>query len=236
MAVTDPEKGFHRLLVSALDDYAAQVLRSEPIGAARYIALSDPLEVSAAALLEWANGESIPLKREIEELVEKLLISQSLKKELLDLHRRTLLRADARRVREVRRRAVEKLPSGPPPIVSDKPGWPLFKPNPLSASTPEEFVEAMRAFREWAGGGGEFSARKLAHWSGGAFSHATINKILSEFYPFPEKPTVKVSYVIGFIKACGGSDDDVTEWVTAWRQAYKRMVDTRESPRSSARF
>lgn len=100
----------------------------------------------------------------------------------------------------------------PPALIPDLDGHAL-KPDPLTATTFDELIELMREFRAWAG---HPSSRDLASRSAGEFSHATISKLLSS-QP-GGKPPLKLGYVRGFIHACGGDDEDLRRWVTAWRR------------------
>ena len=71
------------------------------------------------------------------------------------------------------------------------------KPDPLSARTPSELEDRLRSLWAWAG---RPSSRRLADRSGGAFSHATVSKLIHEK---PGKPTLKLEYVLGLVRACG---------------------------------
>lgn len=103
-------------------------------------------------------------------------------------------------------------PGEPPALIPDLDGHAL-KPDPLQATTFDELTEFMREFRAWAG---HPSSRTLASRSGGEFSHATIIKLLSSQPGW--KPPLKLGYVRGFIHACGGDDEDLSRWITAWRR------------------
>lgn len=100
----------------------------------------------------------------------------------------------------------------PPPLIPDMDGHAL-KPDPLKATTFDELIESMQEFRAWAG---RPSTRDLAIRSGGEFSHSTISNIL--FKEPGRKPPLKLGYVRGFIRACGGDEEDLKRWVTAWRR------------------
>jgi hypothetical protein len=115
-------------------------------------------------------------------------------------------------------RARKPEPEGPPPLVDDVSGE-SREPDPARARTPEEFIVLLRAFWEWAG---RYPVRDLAAWSGGAFSHTTINNLLAEA---PRtRPPVTLRYVQGLIRACGGQGDRVQRWTTAWRRIYLPAV------------
>jgi lambda repressor-like predicted transcriptional regulator len=105
--------------------------------------------------------------------------------------------------------------TGPPPLIADVDGYD-GRPNPLTAATKAEFVAALRAFWQWAGAP---SARKLEVWSGRAFSHSTVNELLAEA-PC-KRPPMKLPYVQGVIRGCGGDEKEIQRWSTAWRQIYQ---------------
>lgn len=108
-------------------------------------------------------------------------------------------------------------PTGPPPLVGDVEGE-STEPDPGQADTPEEFVVLLRAFWEWAG---RYSMRDLEAWSGEAFSRTTVADLLAEA---PRKrPPMTLSYVQGLILACGGRDDRIRRWTSAWRRVYLEM-------------
>ena len=85
------------------------------------------------------------------------------------------------------------------------------KPDPLSARTPSELEDRLRSLWAWAG---RPSSRRLADRSGGAFSHATVSKLIHEK---PGKPTLKLEYVLGLVRACGADQAEQQRWITAWR-------------------
>lgn len=97
-----------------------------------------------------------------------------------------------------------------PEQVDDPDGYHL-KPDPLTAHSLSELEELLRMLWIWAG---RPSARRLASGSDGAFSHATVSKLI---YNNPGKPELKLRYVLGFVRACGAGKDEQTRWVTAWR-------------------
>jgi transcriptional regulator with XRE-family HTH domain len=86
-----------------------------------------------------------------------------------------------------------------------------YKPDPSTATSLEELESLLRQFWLWAG---LPSSRSVAKASDGAFSHATVAKIL---YDRPGKPPLRVSYVRGMIRGCGGSPAEERAWITAWR-------------------
>ncbi|MFI7226275.1 hypothetical protein ACIBO5_23925 [Nonomuraea angiospora] len=96
-------------------------------------------------------------------------------------------------------------------VMDDMEGFEDLKPNPLAATTVLEFLEAMRLFRIWSG---EEPLAELARRSRGTFATSTLCETLSEANT-KRLPTLRV--VKAFIKACGGNDNDVQAWTTAWR-------------------
>jgi hypothetical protein len=97
------------------------------------------------------------------------------------------------------------------PLFNDVDGHNL-KPDPLTASTPAELEELLRAFWVWAG---KPSCRDIARQSEGAFSRGTISNLL---FDNDRKPPLKLSYLQGCIQGCGGDTEEVQTWTTAWRK------------------
>ncbi|AAZ56902.1 hypothetical protein JCM3263A_19110 [Thermobifida fusca] len=99
------------------------------------------------------------------------------------------------------------------------------RPDPLAATTPAEFVEAMRLFRRWAG---TPSYRKMQQNCGNRCSATSFHTALSQ------DKLPKLSLVEAFIAACGGSDEEYRRWATAWRRLELRIADrsNRRSPAS----
>ena len=103
----------------------------------------------------------------------------------------------------------------PPPLLEDVDGYD-GKPDPLSCGTEEELFAALRAFWQWAGAP---SSRTVAGRSGGAFSHATVCKLLAE--ERRRRPPLTLAYLQGLIRALGGEEEEVRQWTTAWRQVRR---------------
>lgn len=93
----------------------------------------------------------------------------------------------------------------------DVPGFQL-KPDPLTALTKEELLRVMREFHVWAG---EPSYREIALRSGKMVGASTLCEALNP-RKAPRLPSLKV--ITAFIHGCGGTDDDLTLWTTAWRR------------------
>ncbi|TDD75421.1 LuxR C-terminal-related transcriptional regulator [Actinomadura rubrisoli] len=98
-----------------------------------------------------------------------------------------------------------------PAVVDDVAGYQM-KPDPLTAATTAELGELLREFWSWSG---RPSARAVAAGSGGAFSHSTVSKIL---HGSGRRPFLLLPYLQGVIKGCGGDENDLRRWTTAWRK------------------
>ncbi|MEY9214769.1 hypothetical protein NI17_018160 [Thermobifida halotolerans] len=83
------------------------------------------------------------------------------------------------------------------------------RPDPMAATTPAEFVAAMRLFRRWAGSP---SYRQMQQNCGGRCSATSFHTALSQ------KRLPKLPLVEAFITACGGDDAEYRRWATAWRR------------------
>lgn len=94
-------------------------------------------------------------------------------------------------------------------VVRDAEGFDLC-PDPLRASTPGELVEAVRAFRIWAG---EPSFREMAKRAGSRTAASTICTALGSEHELP-----RLQVVLAVIAGCGGSEDDQRRFATAWRR------------------
>ncbi|WP_285710841.1 hypothetical protein [Microtetraspora sp. NBRC 16547] len=100
----------------------------------------------------------------------------------------------------------------PPKLREDVEGYDDLKPDPLTATTKEEFLQHMRDFHVWAK---ELSYREISRGSGRAVAASTLCEALNP-NKRPRLPSMKV--VEGFITGCGGSEDDLVRWTTAWRR------------------
>jgi transcriptional regulator with XRE-family HTH domain len=94
------------------------------------------------------------------------------------------------------------------PAPSDAPGSPR-KPDPFAATTPAEFTAALRRYRLWAGGPA-FSqmAAHAEHRVAATAMNAAMNG----------KALPKLDVVKAIITGCGGSEDDLQAFATAWRR------------------
>ncbi|SJZ41913.1 hypothetical protein SAMN02745673_00384 [Marinactinospora thermotolerans DSM 45154] len=93
-------------------------------------------------------------------------------------------------------------------VVADLEGYDL-RPDPLQASTPAEFVEAMRRYRRWAG---QPSFQQMAHDCGHLSSASSFHAMLGG----NELP--RYTLLNAFVIACGGDEAEFQRWATAWRR------------------
>jgi DNA-binding CsgD family transcriptional regulator len=91
-----------------------------------------------------------------------------------------------------------------------------LKPDPLAARTDAQLEDFLRRFWIWSG---HPSCRKIAARAGGTFSHTTISKLLNDR---PGKPPLKLEYVQGLVRGCGGDTLDEQIWAAAWRRIHLR--------------
>lgn len=84
-----------------------------------------------------------------------------------------------------------------------------LKPNPLNAITAAEFLDALRQYRAWSG---DPSWRTMAKRAGHAVVHSTMYAAMNgDTLP-------KLDVVRAIIIGCGGGEDDLSMFVTAWRR------------------
>jgi hypothetical protein len=92
--------------------------------------------------------------------------------------------------------------------ISDVPGVDL-KPDPLAATTPAEFIRALWQYKAWSG---DPSWRKMAEQAGQAVVHSTMYAAMNGD-ALPKFDVVK-AIIIG----CGGGEDDLRAFASAWRR------------------
>lgn len=112
----------------------------------------------------------------------------------------------ARFVAETR---VRRERPAPTPPAQDAPGCDL-RPDPGTARTPAEFIEALRRFRTWAGNP---SFRDMARACNGRPAASTMCRMLAG----GELPT-RFEVIEAVIVACGGEEEDRERFATAWRR------------------
>lgn len=166
-------------------------------------------KMSAHLVIAAQRGE-LPSRALVDEFIASGAFSPRTTKELVGLQRNAEKAIPALRGSDLGQR-TERNKVRPavkvPRQIEDAAGY-LYKPDPLTATTPGELVDRMRQFRIWAG---EPSLRTLAHRSGGVFGASTLCKVLKgERLPSQD-------LVAAFVRACGGSEEDVQQWVTARR-------------------
>jgi hypothetical protein len=100
--------------------------------------------------------------------------------------------------------------------ASDAPGFDL-KPDPLTATTPAEFIQALWQFKAWSG---DPSWRKMAKRAGQAAVHSTMYQAMKgDALP-------KLEVVKAIIVGCGGGEDDLRLFGTAWRRLDAARTQT----------
>jgi hypothetical protein len=107
--------------------------------------------------------------------------------------------------------------------ISDATGFDL-KPNPLTATTPAEFIEALRQYKAWSG---EPSWRRMATQAGQVVVHSTMYTAMNgDALP-------KLEVVKAIIIGCGGGEDDLSSFASAWRRITSGRT---QSPAPTASF
>ncbi|MFI0357735.1 hypothetical protein [Actinomadura sp. 9N407] len=81
------------------------------------------------------------------------------------------------------------------------------EPDPREASTAQELIELMQAYRGWKG---RPSYRKMA--AGSRYAHTTFSQ-LSTRNSLP-----KLEFVLDYIKGCGADEDELGNWRAAWQR------------------
>jgi hypothetical protein len=108
------------------------------------------------------------------------------------------------------------------PVVPDTPGLNLC-PDPGTAQTPAEFMDALRMYRIWAG---KPSYRAMEQQCGRSFAASTIHAALKSDY----LPTLKMVQAI--ITTCGGSEEHQQRFASAWRRFEMLQQGTAHSSRA----
>jgi hypothetical protein len=104
--------------------------------------------------------------------------------------------------------------------VADATGFDL-KPDPLTVRTPAEFITRLWQYKAWSG---DPSWRKMAARAGQAVVHSTMHSAMNST-TLPSFEVVK-AIIIG----CGGSEEDLRAFVTAWRRLASARTDRRTGP------
>jgi hypothetical protein len=101
--------------------------------------------------------------------------------------------------------------------ISDACGFDL-RPDPLTATTPTQFIRALWQYKIWSG---DPSWRKMATQAGQRVVHSTMHAAMhADALP-------KLDVVKAIIIGCGGNEDDLRMFVTAWRRLEaSRIADS----------
>jgi hypothetical protein len=103
--------------------------------------------------------------------------------------------------------------------IEDADGYDL-KPNPLMATTPEEFIRILWRYKIWSG---DPSWRKMAANAGQAVVHSTMHAAMNgDALP-------KLDVVKAIVTGCGGSEDDLRAFATAWRHIESDRISSSAS-------
>ncbi|WP_117198886.1 MULTISPECIES: hypothetical protein [unclassified Nocardiopsis] len=93
-------------------------------------------------------------------------------------------------------------------IEADLEGYDLC-PDPLKAQDVEEFVSLLAQYRLWAGSPSFREMERRCHRKAAA---STFCKMLKKTAELPSQHLIRA-----FIRGCGGDDQAVQTWITAWR-------------------
>jgi hypothetical protein len=104
--------------------------------------------------------------------------------------------------------------------VADASGIDL-KPDPLTARTPAEYIVRLRQYKAWSG---DPSWRKMASRAGQAVVHSTMHAAMNG----TTLPRFEV--VRAIITGCGGNDEDLRAFATAWRRLDSARTVRRTGP------
>jgi hypothetical protein len=92
--------------------------------------------------------------------------------------------------------------------ISDASGYDL-KPDPLTATTTAQFIKTLWQYKVWSG---DPSWRKMAAQAGQTVVHSTMHAAMhGDALP-------KLDVVKAIITGCGGGEDDLRTFATAWRR------------------
>jgi hypothetical protein len=108
--------------------------------------------------------------------------------------------------------------------IGDAEGFDL-RPDPLAATTPEEYIDALWQYKAWSG---DPSWRAMAKRAGQAVVYSTMYAAMNN------KALPKLDVVKAIITGCGGGEDDLSAFVTAWRRIS--MGGRTRRPSVDARF
>lgn len=126
----------------------------------------------------------------------------------LALARRERYQALRERAIEQEARPSHRQKASPGPIVPDAPGA-QFCPDPQSATTADELMDALRSFWVWAG---RPSYRAMARQCGNRYAASTLHGALHS----TRLPSLDV--LLAIVLGCGGTPEHRQAFATAWRQ------------------
>lgn len=138
------------------------------------------------------------VKRELRKLEEQVIAIQAGRAP--GRHRSPLEEAVGRQIREQ---------------IGDVCGFDL-KPDPLTATTSAQFIRALWQYKIWSG---DPSWRKMAAQAGQKVVHSTMHAAMHAA-ALPKLDVVK-AIIIG----CGGGEDDLRLFVTAWRRIESARIN-----------
>jgi len=100
--------------------------------------------------------------------------------------------------------------------ISDASGYDL-KPDPLTAATTAQFIKTLWQYKVWSG---DPSWRKMAAQAGQTVVHSTMHAAMhGDTLP-------KLDVVKAVITGCGGGEDDLRTFATAWRRIESGRTGT----------
>jgi DNA-binding SARP family transcriptional activator len=115
--------------------------------------------------------------------------------------------------------------AAPVAAIPDAPGYDYLLPEPLTAKTAADFVNALKDLRGWAGNP---SFREMARRCGHAAGFSTICTALGK----DELPSWDM--VRAIVAACGGSEDQERAFASAWRKLRKAQEPGRQQGKQPA--
>lgn len=124
---------------------------------------------------------------------------------------------------QMTRAELDKRFHQPPPVTParDVEGSDM-RPDPGSARTPVEYIQALRLFHIWAG---RPSYRTMERASGGSPVASTFCKLLRR-----DDLPPRFEAIDAFLRACGAREDDLMRFSTAWRRLSMPVRATANSP------
>jgi hypothetical protein len=144
-------------------------------------------------LKRLGNLEHPAVLRELRKLDEQLAAQLELSGQASGRHRTRASRASGRRDTDQ---------------ISDACGYEL-KPDPLSTTAPAEFIDCLWRYKAWSG---DPSWRNMANRAGQVVVHSTIYAAMHGT-ALPKHDVVRA-----IITGCGGGNDDLVAFITAWRR------------------